>query len=236
MINSKKNLVFVFLLIVILSAQGWSMHRLQFGIHFSPFFPLEEFKTQLDGMGWGGGLDFSYRLPRSPLYVGLSASYFIYGSQSRWEPMSVYLPDIQVKVITTNSLINGFVFLRFQPPRGELRPYLDGLIGFQHLTTDTRLRFTDYDDDGLPSTNHWNDTAIGYGVGGGLMIDLLRKGGRRSRPFSVELDIGFRYIKGGTATYLTEDSIEISENEIVYYYSESATDLVAARIGVSFGF
>jgi len=224
------------LLTGLLGFNGWADDQFQTGLHFSPFFPQGEFRDQIEGMGWGGDMNFSYRLPHSPLSIGVSGAFFVYGVDSRWEPLSIFVPDVLVKVTTTNSLINGLFFLRFQSQKGSLRPYVDGLVGVQHLTTDTRVRINDHDSDSDISSNHWNDTAFCYGAGGGVMIDVFRRSYAQNRAFALAIDAGFQYIKGGFAEYLTEGSIEITEDEIIYYLSETHTDNITARIGISFSF
>ncbi|MFC2157938.1 hypothetical protein ACFLT9_08890 [Acidobacteriota bacterium] len=227
-------LVSVLLMFVFVSL-GTAQSKFQVGVNFVPMFPQGGFKDQIDGMGWGGALNFTYRIPRSILSVGASLGYYIYGYRSRFEPLSMTIPDVLVKVSTTNAVVTGHVFIRLQPLRGSLQPYLDGLVGFQHLTTDTRIHLENDYDDGYPSSNHWRDTVLSYGLGGGLMILLTRQSQNRSR-FSVSLDMGFRYLMGGSAEYLTKDAIEVIGDEVFYYVSESRTDIATARFGVIFSF
>jgi len=233
----KRFLLFTVLLMFVFVSLGTAQSRFQVGLNFTPIFPQGGFKDQIGGMGWGGSLDFAYRIPRSILSVGASFGYYIYGYRSRFEPLSLTIPDMWVKVSTTNAVVTGHAFLRLQPLRGSLRPYLDGLIGIQHLTTDTRVHLDGDNDSGYPSSNHWRDTVPSYGFGGGLMILLNRQGRYRTRGrLRIALDLGFRYLKGGTAQYLTEDAIEAIGDEIFYYISESRTDIITARLGVIFSF
>lgn len=233
----KRFLLVTVLLMFVFVSLGAAQSRFHVGLNFVPMFPQGGFKDQIDGMGWGGSLNFAYRIPRSILSVGASFGYYVYGYQSRFEPLSMTIPDMLVKVSTTNAVVTGHTFIRLQPLRGSLRPYLDGLVGFQHLTTDTRVRLDSDYDGGYPSSNNWCDTVLSYGLGGGLMILLTRQDGYRTRGrFRIALDMGFRYMKGGTAEYLTEDAIEVIGDEVFYYVSESRTDIVTARLGVIFSF
>jgi len=223
----------------LMTEAGYGQSRIQFAIDFSPLIPQGEFSDFLETTGLGGTLDFTYRIPRSALSIGTSLGFYVYGLESWWEPVSVIIPDVLVKVSTINSIIQWHFLMRLQPEFGLVRPYLDGLIGMQHLTTDTRLNDNDgYNEYGHSSgTNHINDTVLSYGFGGGLMFRLIgvrhpsRRGG-----FSMDLEAGVRYLRGGFAEYMTKGDIVVTDTEIIYYVSESRTDAVTGKIGLSFSF
>jgi len=182
-------------------------------------------------------LTFAYRLPRSPLSVGLSFGFLIYGHETRSEFLSPTIPDIIVDVSTTNALLLGHAFLRFRPRVGVVRPYLDVLVGFHHLTTDTSID-GGYDEYGSASSNNYRDTVLSYGVGAGVVFPVLlvKRASDGSRIWSIDLDVGARYLQGGTADYLTEGSIDRHHGDVTYLLSRSSTDLFTANIGLSFSF
>ena len=212
--------------------------RFQIGISFEPFFPQGEFRDVLDRIGWGGSLDAFYRIPNSDLMVGTAFAYHIYGWGTRWEPFNVYIPEVLVKVRTTNAVARGHLLLRLQPSLGAIRPYVESLVGLQHLTTDTRV-YDEYDyDDSIASTNQLRSTVLSYGFGGGLVLNLssqLRRLDGRSR-FSVLLDIGIRYLRGGAADYLVPGVMELSGDTVTYFINRSRTDILTPKIGVTFAF
>jgi len=213
--------------------------RFQIGISFEPFFPQGEFRDVMDRIGWGGSLDAFYRIPNSDLMIGTALAYHVYGWDTRWEPFNVYIPEVLVKVRTTNAVARGHLILRLQPSLGAMRPYVEGLVGLQHLTTDTRVYDDyDYDDDWIASTNQLRSTVLSYGFGGGLVLNLSSYLPRpnRKRRFSVMLDIGIRYLRGGPADYLAPGDIEIIEDTANYFFNHSRTDILTPRIGVSFAF
>jgi hypothetical protein len=165
-------------------------------------------------------------------------AYHIYGWQSRWEPLSWTIPDVWVKVSTSNAVFRSHALLRLQPKMGPARPYLEGLIGLQHLTTDTRA----YDDssweyDQIAGTNHIRSTVFSYGLGGGLMLALYgRAPSPEKGPFAVLLDIGVRYIRGGSATYMRPGDIVPEDGGLTYYVNRSRTDILIPKVGVAFAF
>ncbi len=221
-----------------LSTAASGQGRFQVGVFFEPYFPQGEFQDISDRIGWGGSLDLLYSIPRSALHVGVAFAYHVYGYESRWEPLSWSIPDVLIKVSTTNALIRGHAVMRLQPQVGRMRPYFEGLIGLQHLTTDTRANDpSDWEDESIASTNHSRSTVFSYGLGGGLMLNLYRsRNPDPRRGFSVDLEAGVRYIRGGSAEYLTPGDIEVKEWEITYYVNRSRTDFLAPRLGVSFSF
>lgn len=210
----------------------------QVGISFEPFFPQGEFRDVLDRIGWGGSLDAFYQIPHSDLMIGTVLAYHVYGWDTRWEPLSFYIPDVLVKVRTTNAVFRGHLILRMQPFLGSTRPYVEGLVGFQHLTTDTRVFDDyDYDDDWIASTNQMRSTVLSYGMGAGLMMNLSRfTFPKRNGRFSIMLDIGVRYLRGGSADYLLPGDFEIVGNTVNYFAHTSRTDILTPKVGVTFTF
>jgi hypothetical protein len=203
-------------------------------------FPQGEFKQNVENAGLGANFYYAYHLPRSLLSVGVSFAFLIYGSETRVVPLSPTIPDITVDVKTENSILLCHLFFRLQPQKGRFRPYLDALVGVNYLTTDTSINnYHDYDGfDNNVSSNNYNDLAFSYGVGAGAMVNLLLARGRETgrRMFSLDLDVGVRYIRGGVAEYLKEGSIHRENGRVSYDVYRSRTDLLGAYIGLSFSF
>jgi hypothetical protein len=221
-------------------ASAFCQEKHQAGVHFMLGFPQGEFKQNVENAGLGANFYYAYHFPRSLFSVGVSFAFLIYGSETRVEPLSPTIPDITVDVTTKNSILLCHLFLRLQPQKGTFRPYLDGLVGLNYLTTDTSIdNYNDYDGyDNDISSNNYNDLAFSYGVGVGAMVNLLQvrryESGRRI--FSMDLDVGVRYIRGGEAEYLKEGSIHRQNGTVSYDVYRSRTDLLGAYIGLSFNF
>ncbi|MBN1998991.1 hypothetical protein JW935_15640, partial [candidate division KSB1 bacterium] len=94
----------------------------------------------------------------------------------------------------------------------------------------------DDDDDEIASNKNYEDTAMSYGGGGGLLFRVWENTSSDSPPATVFIDIGVRYILGGEATYLKEGDIHRTKTKVTYTPSESTTDLLLINIGVSFSF
>lgn len=205
----------------------------QFGLAFTPSLPLSEFHDVLGRTVWGGTINFGFRPSRSPVLIGMSLGFGVYDTDT-WETwLGLTDPDVLVDVRTTNAVLAWNFFLRFQPERGFLRPYLDLFAGIHVLTTDTRVGDGDSDDtDGDFDVNNSSDTAFAFGAGAGVQFPLVRfihRDGRRI--FSIDLDLGVRYAKGSRADYLKETG-----EPGIFDLRRSHTDLLTLAAGLAFIF
>jgi hypothetical protein len=200
--------------------------------HFQIGVPQGEFKDKLDENSYGIGGEFIYSPGKSALGIGLSLGFGVYGSEERREPFSTTIPDVTVKVTTTNNILQGHLILRAMSKTGKLRPYADGLIGFNYLFTETKISDRS-DGDEVASSTNLDDGVLSYGGGGGLLLLLGTSGEGSSQPIEWNLDLGVRYLLGGEAEYLKEGSITIEGNSVSYDLIKSKTNLLTVRIGVS---
>ena len=197
--------------------------------------PKGEFKDKVEKNGFGVGGTFNYRIPQSPVYIGAELDFAVYG-QAKYETLFAGLP-VRVVVQTDNSILQGLLMLRLQPPTGAVRPYADGLFGFNYLFTTTTIQNIQSGDE-VASDKNLDDTALAYGGGGGVMFRLWQ---REVSPEKVDLravflDVRARYLVGAEAKYLKEGTIEVVNNQLVYRLQQSTTDLVTVGAGVTFEF
>lgn len=236
--NTLRRLGAVYLIILLSVFSGYSQERFQANANFDLGFPQDAFEENVGRTSVGGMGFFTYKIPRSPLRVGLSLGALVYGSETREEPLSTVIPDVFVDVRTRNYILLCHLLLRIQPQRGEWRPYFDGLIGFHYMWTQTGI----YNQGGLgldkvASTVHLRDTALSYGMGGGLMVRLYeRRRNEKMSPFRIYLDSGIRYLRGGRAEYMREGSLLLEDGRVVYDVRESTTNLITTHIGIAFEF
>lgn len=229
--------VLVFTTLLLISSALFGQSIFQAGMSFDIGFPQDEFKENIESNGYGISGYFGLNFPQSPLVLGITAKYLIYGMETREEPWSPAIPEVSVDVTTTNSIFMTQFFLRIQPSQGKVLPYLDGLAGFSYLTTDTRIKDQgDYEQ--IASSKIFSDFTFSYGVGTGLQFcvyDALEKN-KNNDLMAVYIDVGIQFLKGGIAEYLKEGSIEIDDGDVFYDKKESATDITVMKIGVSFAF
>jgi hypothetical protein len=227
----------IIIAILALSRISFTDDRFQASLNFLMGYPQSGFKDNVDRTFYGLSGEFLYRLPRSPLSVGVTLEYLNYGSETRTGPLSVEFPEFWVDVTTRNSIFSTAAVLRLSPAGGPFCPYVEGLIGFNYLFTYTSISGDDNWSEDIASSTNFDDWALIYGAGAGAVVRALdvRSQEGQSR-FSLYLDIGLRYIKGGTAEYLQEGSILRDRGYITYFPSTSTTDLLKTRFGIAFRF
>lgn len=198
----------------------------QIGLNFVPSFPLKDFHRGLNATPLGAGLNMLWRFKGSPVSLGFSLGIQGYGWTSRWENLSPDIPETQVKVGTGNNMLLGHLLIRLQPAEGKVRPYVDGLVGMTYLWTETGVYGRDWDR--LTSSVNFDDSAVSFGVGGGVMLPIISK-----PTFGLLFDAGARVIFGGQANYLRKGGLVRENGDVVANYLTSRTDLVTAHIGLT---
>jgi hypothetical protein len=216
--------------------------RIYLGLHGMAGVPTGEFAKNVPNSGFGLSGLVGYSIGSVPIMVGLEGGFMIYGSKERREPFSSTIPDVTVKVNTTNDIALGHLLLRLQPQQGIVRPYLDGFAGVSYLATRTSVNNEGNAEQEIASSTNQDDAVFSYGVGGGVMIRLHAKSKEEyldtadHGPAAVLLDLRGRYISGGVADYLTEGSIVRNGTTVQYTTKRSRTDLFAIQIGVAIEF
>ena len=201
----------------------------QAGVDFLTVFPRGEFKNNVTNNGYGASGHFLVRVKQSPLLVGVDLGGVVYGSDTRRVGLLPDVPDVRVNVTTKNIIFLTHFLVRAQPRQGIVRPYVDGLVGFKYLFTNTTI---DLDTEENPSDTNLSDLTLSYGVGGGVHVRLTPD---RHWP-AVLLDVGVRYLRGGRAEYLREGSIRREDGAVFFDVLRSRTDVVTAQVGVTFRF
>jgi len=205
--------------------------RTQVGFRGLIGFPLGKFD---DHVGLSGGIDgaFTYRLGDGPFRVGGGMNALWYIIERRRAPLSSTIPDVFVDVTTRSGVLTSYGLLRVQPIQGRVRPYVDGLFGFNWVFTQTAVDLDETPFDVLgPSTVNSSDFALAYGAGAGTMVGLARWSQAR-----LALDVGVRYIFGGEARYLTRNPDVPFETVADLDVNRSRTDVAEAVIGLAVDF
>jgi hypothetical protein len=203
----------------------------QVGIDFTTTFPQSEFKRNIDGNGYGVGGQFLYGIKKSPFLIGADLGFVTYGSESFTESLSPTIPEIRIKVNTTNNIFSSHFVLRAQKREGKVRPYIEGLVGLQHLFTRTSVS-SDFDDEEFAADTNFSDSTFSAGVGGGVQF-LLTKG--VNKP-DILLDTKVRYLRGARAEYLKKGSIIRGNGEVFFEPFSSPIHLVNFQVGITFRF
>ncbi|MBD3163437.1 MAG: hypothetical protein GF346_13175 [Candidatus Eisenbacteria bacterium] len=210
--------------------------------------PQGDLADEIEDPGAGGQLVFGIGSRSMPIFVGANLGWMSYGSDSREERFSPDIPEVQVEVKTSNNILYGHLLLRMQPPSGRFRPYLDGLVGFKNFYTKTEIRNIDgNDEEPIAESKNLDDTALSYGIGGGLRYRIYTaetagstaegdQDSTQKSPLRISLHAGAWYLLGGEADYLKEGSIRQEEGRVLYDISQSNTDLLIIHLGVSLSY
>jgi hypothetical protein len=223
-------LIGFFLLVCPLSAQNF-----QGGLGFIVGAPQGEFKNNLDATGYGITGHIGYSPKTQPLMIGIELGYMNYGSETRTEPFSTTIPDVFVNVSTTNNLVLTHLFLRAQPTKGTIRPYLEGLVGVSYFFTETKIENKNHGGEEIASNTNQDDATFSGGGGVGAMVKVYGKVTEK-QTLEVLLDFRTRYLLGGEAEYLKKGSIRREVGRVVYDINKSKTNLLTFQFGVAIRF
>lgn len=208
--------------------------EMQFSLDLQLGAPQKEYKTQLgDRLGFGVGGMFGVRLADSPVMIGVDMGFMNFGIETRDEPLSTTIPDIRVEVENSYNLFHGDLLLRLIAPQTTVRPYLDGLVGFNYFYTETVLRERGgfVDEPALLRDTNFRDTSLSYGFGAGIQFKVYNVDGN-----SVYVHLNSRYMFGREAEYLREGSIIRENGNVTFDVVQSTTDLLYFKLGVTVGF
>lgn len=238
----KRFLALIPILFLVLSLNSYSQ-ELQAQLDFGVGIPQGDFRQQSDHIGGGLNIMGGYRLPNSPVMIGLEFGFMNFGTDTREEALSSTIPDLRVEVENSYNLAHGDILLRLIAPPSQIRPYVDGLFGFNYFFTETVIRDRDdfFDEEKLSDTN-FEDTALSYGFGAGLQIRVWKNRGEVTRspediePSSVYINLRGRYMFGREAEYLQKGSISTDNGQVTYDVTQSTTNLLHIKIGVGVNF
>ena len=232
-------ILFLISIVFSLNAHAQEFH---FDLDFNVGAPQGEFSDEIDRLGWGLGLMGGYKIPETPLMVGLDFGFMNFGVETRNEPLSTTIPDITVEVENSYNLVTGNLLFRLSGPPSTFRPYVDGLFGFNYFFTQTVLRERGaFSEEDIIRDTNFEDTALSYGFGTGVNLRVYKNQNRddltnNMKLGAVYLNAGVRYMFGREAEYLQEGSITRENGNVSFDVSRSETDLLYFKFGVNFTF
>ena len=192
--------------------------------------PTGELARQIDA---GPGIAFNghYGLIRSgALRLRVDLGFVQYGNEEREVCFSATVGcRIRLDLHTENNIAYGGVGPELALTNGPLRPYVNAGIGFSYFETASRLDGVS-DDDSFGRTRHMSDTGVAFTSGGGFYVPL------RLGRTPIALDLGARYHRNGTISYLREGDIHDNpDGTISFTPTRTPANLVTVQLGVSVG-
>ncbi|MDZ7692599.1 MAG: hypothetical protein U5K69_15970 [Balneolaceae bacterium] len=221
------SLLFIFAVnLPIAIAQNYSA-----GLSIEGGFPQGSFKHNVESNGIGIEGIMTVNMPSSPVSAGLDIGFYTYGTDRRKEVFNPNIPEVLLGVRTNNNIFTVHFFTRLQSREGPLRPYMDALVGLNYLFTESSV--TDDDEfDELASTTNFDDTALSYGLRGGVQVKVADYVDDTGPALGFYIDLKARYLVGGRAEYLKEGALQNNNGRLEYTTSRSKTDLLSVGLGV----
>lgn len=239
MVSCMKNILIIIITsgLFLLFISSANAQEFDASINLQVLAPQNEFKESIDATGIGVNLQGLYRFPESPFGLGLDFNFNNFGRDTRDEPISSTIPDLRVRVENEYNLIQGFLVAKVQPQDGVLRPYAEGLAGFNYFYTQTSIENRgNQSDEPIATDTNFEDWAFAWGGGGGVMIRVFDR--RNSVNYNGEnpvaagyINLGVRYLNGSEAEYLRKGSIQVSNGSVTYDTFQSRTDMLVFQLG-----
>lgn len=183
-----------------------AMAQFSAGFHLQSFHPTGDLKEVAPNV-WGGGFGVEglYRIPSSPLQVGLNFGMVRYGSELRKGWHGNFLGDVRYR--RQFEMLQMSILTRFHIiDKGYVRPYVEAQMGVQGVYTRSIIRGRGRDD----FYDHFldiHDFALSYGFGVGVQVELDE---------AVFLDVGIRDMRSSRTEFLTPRSVRFDRDATQY--------------------
>lgn len=206
-----------------------------FDIGFAHGTPKGGFGQELDRNSYGLDAAFTYQVPRSPIHIGVGFGYQNFGWRERTEIFSRDIPEVDVRVRTTNNMVTPHFLMRIEPDAGMFSPFVEGTLGFNYLYTESSV-IDDWDEEEISSTVNYDYTTSNFGIGGGVKIRMYEGYNEDGDFFGVSLILKGKFMVGGEALYLKEGGLTPQNGGLSYDLSRSRTDLATFNVGFAINF
>ena len=196
----------------------WSIGR---ELHHLNFIP----SSGETAIGWGLGI--TYSISNSPFSLGASFTSLKYGH----EEFAVIVPNFSIDMDLENNILQWHIMLRLISKSGKIRPYLEGLIGFNYLSTQTIFKDPE-NGRKLGIVTNKDDLVFSYGAGFGFMIKLFDAEKSNGTP-GIFLNLKGRYLLGDRAEFFKDNVIlNLVEDPESVEVTKSETNLLMGLIGI----
>jgi hypothetical protein len=206
--------------------------RFMGGATFSIGQPRGEFHKYVAD-GYGVGLHGLARVGSYGAFaLRLDGGFLIYGSEKKRVPLSETVGGrVRVDLTTRNNIFWLGAGPQLMAPRGPVRPYVNGTVGFSYFATTSSVQGRD-DEAPFAQDTNYDDAQLSWGAGGGVLLPVYRN--ERTMVF---VDLGARYHDNGRRVrYLRAGGIrDLPGGNIELDVIESRADLVTWHLGVSIG-
>ena len=202
--------------------------RFEVGMNYAYFRPQQEMGTFIrQAHGLNG--QAMYRIPKSPLAVGVDLGFGMYGYQNTRQ--TYVFSDgatTETDVRVSNSFVTANLVARLDLVRsGAFIPYLSGKVGYNHYMTNLVIENPDDPDGCRPLENKdlIRDGAFSETLGAGVRWDLgnVFRGTGTERLYA---DLSAHYTNGGRVSYMNVN-IPANPNPAAHQHQPAAPDAAA---------
>lgn len=222
-------LLIVFLLLLIAPASSHAQDpteslapiNAQGGISYSAAFPTGEFGDAVGRTAHGVNLYYGRRVGSLPLYLGIDVDIGQYGS----EEQAVDIFGVDGTFRTDSFLYQPHVSARYQPVTGRFRPFFEGLVGANILTTSTTWK--DFGTT-VEAPQDADETSVAFSAGLGVGLDVRVA---RVKPFGLlGLTGSVHYIYGSEADAPVAEGVAVEEANLSTVSTN--TSLLQPQVGL----
>ena len=206
-----------------------------FDFGFALGTPQGSFLQSLERNSYGVDLAATYRVPYTPVHLGFGMVYQNFGWSERDEFFSPNIQEVLVRVRTTNNMITPHFLVRFEPRMGAISPFVEGLVGFNYLYTQSSV-LDDWGNEEIATSVNYDSFTYSHGIGGGIKFNLYEGFDGDGDFFGVALIVKAKYMLGGEADYLREGDLVRTRRGMDYSINRSRTDLNTFNVGFVFNF
>lgn len=207
------------------------------GVQVKTGIPIGDFKTAADGIllpelaFWA-----NYQIPNTPLEIGLSLGYGIYGTKlEKRDDLYVGFSD-ELRLRRNNNMLSTMGIFRFFPEvYGKVFPFIEAQAGGIYAYTRYKIRTSTYEDI-IEEDGDFSDWSRAYQLGGGVMIPF-------KSPQKGQLEFRLMYQNTSRLDYLTAQDTEYKpdpdgeeDGKFIYSTRRSPFTMIQPSIGLSFYF
>lgn len=197
----------------------------QGGVTYSPSIPTGEFDDALGRTAQGIALYLGTRIGSHPLYLGVDFDLGQYGSEAQ----SVNFLGVAGTFETKSFLYQPHLSIRYQPATGRLRPFVEGLVGTNVLTTSTT--WSDFGTT-VEAPQSADKTSVAFSAGAGIGVDFRLA---RVKPIGIlGLTGSLHYIYGSEADVPVAEGVAVEEDQLSTISTN--TSVLQPEVGLYFEF
>ena len=190
--------------------------------------PVGDFRANVNA-AWGVGASVRHHFSwLQALGVRADVAILNYGTEHRRVPLSQSVNRVIVDMRTTNNIVVASMGPELMVPRGPVRPYVFGFVGYSYFYTQSSAG-DDNSGGSFASTTNFDDGGLATGFGGGVRIPL------HTRRVRMAIDGGAHLTRSGMRTYLRRgDVLDQPDGTLQFNSRTTIVDFWQYHLGVSF--